>query len=109
MNRLLVPRALAAGSVLSAATALRVAASCIELVARRTPPLVRLALQASAGRGDRGEAQWAFRDELVGLAHDSAEASWRELRRGVDDLDAFTRPDDRAAPPGRYRPYRVKS
>jgi hypothetical protein len=71
--------------------------------------MARLALEASAGRGDGGKAQWAFRDELIGLARDSAEASWRELRRGVDDLDASTRPDDQAAQPRRYRPYRVKS
>ena len=49
-----------------------------------------------------------FRDELVALARDSAEASWRELRRGVDDLDAFTRPDERESERPARRPYRVK-
>jgi hypothetical protein len=50
----------------------------------------------------------AFRDELIVLVRESAEVSWREMRRGVDDLDAFTRPgglDGRALP---SRPYRAK-
>jgi hypothetical protein len=50
----------------------------------------------------------AFRDELIAMVRDSAEVSWREMRRGVDDLDAFTRPgqpDGRALP---SRPYRAK-
>jgi hypothetical protein len=53
------------------------------------------------------KAQAAFRDDLIALARDSAELSWRELRRGVDELDAFTRPHEE--PGGRpQRPYRVK-
>jgi hypothetical protein len=72
--------------------------------------LLGLAVRASAPRNRSATAQAAFRDELVALARDSAEASWRELRRGVDDLDAFTRPDepepDQARPA--RRPYRVK-
>ena len=110
MSRLLVPRALAAGSVVSAATAVRIGAGCLTLVARRTPPLVRLAVRGSAGR-DAGEAQWAFRDELIALARDCAEVSWHHMRRAVDELDAITRPVDGAPPaaPEVYRPYRVKA
>jgi hypothetical protein len=73
----------------------------------RTPRLVRRGVTASVGGADAGAAQAAFRDELIALARDSTEAMWRELRRGVDDLDAFTRPDDQpGARPS--RPYRVK-
>jgi hypothetical protein len=81
--------------------------SCIELLVERMPPLVRLAVTASLGGRDTRAAQAAFRDDLIALARDSAELSWRELRRGVDDLDAFTRP--REEPGARpQRPYRVK-
>jgi hypothetical protein len=98
---------LAAGSVVSSATAFRVGASQLALLAERTPVLVRLAVAASLGGAEAGSAQARFRDDLIALARDSAEASWRELRRGVDDLDAFSRPDDEGATrPG--RPYRVK-
>jgi hypothetical protein len=109
VGRLLIPRLLTTGSVVGAATTFRVAAGCLELLVQRTPPLMTLALTASMG-GPQGErAQATFRDELVGLARESAEVSWRELRRGVDQLDASTRPAQPAtATPSRPRPYRVK-
>jgi hypothetical protein len=96
------------GSLVSSATAFRVGVSCIELWVERAPPLARLAVSASlGGRGEVRKAQAAFRDDLIALARDSAELSWRELRRGVDELDAFTRPHEE--PGGRpQRPYRVK-
>ena len=98
---------LAAGSLVTSATAFRVGAGCLELWLDRAPVLVRLAAQASLGGAGTGPAQAAFRDDFIALARDSAEVSWRELRRGVDDLDAFTRPDEE---PGErpHRPYRVK-
>jgi hypothetical protein len=107
MSRLLVPRTLAAGSLVSATTAFRVGAGNIGLAARRGPRLIRLAGGAFAGRSGAPAAQAAFRDELIGLASESAELSWRELRRGVDDLDWLTRPRD-AATITAPRPYRVK-
>lgn len=88
-------------------TALRIGAASAELVARRTPPLVALALRASLGGPGAGLAESAFRDELLTLARDSAEASWRQMRRGLDELDAATRPDEPPAPRP-TRPYRVK-
>jgi hypothetical protein len=94
--------------LVSAATALRVGAGCLELLAQKTPPLVGLAVRASVAGPQTARAQAMFRDEFVALARESAEISWREVRRGVDDLDASTRPDDRGdGRPGR-RPYRVK-
>jgi hypothetical protein len=98
---------LATGSFVTSATAFRVGAACLELWVKRTPLLLRLAVRASVGGAETGKAQWAFRDDLIALARDWAEVSWRELRRGVDDLDAFTRLDDE---PGvrPHRPYRVK-
>ena len=99
---------LATGSFVSATTAIRVGTRCAELIVRRLPPLLRLALETSAGRGEPGAAEAAFRDEVIAVVRDSAEVSWREMRRGVDELDVFTRP---GAPDGRAlqsRPYRAK-
>lgn len=98
---------LAAGSLVSSATAFRMGVGCLELLVERTPPLVTLAVKASVGGAETGTAQAAFRDHFIALARDSAELSWRELRRAIDDLDAFTRSDDE---PGErpHRPYRVK-
>jgi hypothetical protein len=98
---------LTAGSLVSSATAFRVASGCIQLWVERTPPLVGLGVTASVGGRGTRKAQAAFRDDLIALARDSAELSWRELRRGVDDFDALTRP---GAEPGArpQRPYRVK-
>jgi hypothetical protein len=98
---------LATGSLVTSATAFRVGAGCLELLVERTPPLARLAVRASAGGHEAGQAQAAFRDDFIALARDSAELSWRELRRAVDDLDSFTRPDEEAAVRP-HRPYRVK-
>jgi hypothetical protein len=97
-----------AGSLAGAATAVRVGSGGVELLAKRGPRIVRLALKASSADAGASPAQAAFRDELIDLARDSAELVWRELRRGVDDLDAFTR-IDRALPEGSRRRYtRVK-
>jgi hypothetical protein len=98
---------LTTGSLVSSATAFRVGVSCFELLLKRTPPLARLAVTASLGGRETRDAQAAFRDDLIALARESAELSWRELRRGVDELDAFTRPAEK---PGvrPHRPYRVK-
>jgi len=79
---------LATSSVLTAATALRVGASCLELLVKRTPPLVRLAVLVSLDPADSSKAQAGFRNERVALVRGSTEASWRDLQRGVDDLDA---------------------
>jgi hypothetical protein len=92
---------LATGSLVSAAIAVRAGSRCAFTVATRTPSLVALGVRAAGGSAP---AQWAFRDELLGLVRDTAELSWRELRRGIDDLDARTRPPGR----GPARPYRVK-
>jgi hypothetical protein len=100
---------LAVGSLVSSATGFRVGVSWLGLWAVRTPPLARLAVLAALGGSEGSRAQAAFRDDLLALARESAEASWREMRRGVDELDALTRRDDgepSGAPP--RRPNRVK-
>jgi hypothetical protein len=102
VNRLVVPRTLVAGAIVGSATAVRAGSKCLLTVAARTPPLVVVALRASGGAAT---AQATFRDELLELARDTAELSWRELRRGLDDFDAVTRPSGERT---RARPYRVK-
>jgi len=109
MGRLAIPRLLTTGSVIGAATSARLAAGCLGLIAARTPSLMTLAVRASLGGPGTERAQATFRDELIGLAGASAEISWRELRRGVDQLDASTRPDEPPATGPPPRPYRVKS
>lgn len=98
---------LAAGWLVNSATTFRIGVSCLELWGRRIPPLVRLAIRASVIGGGAGEAQATFRDEFIALARDTTEVSWRELRRNVDDLDAFTRPDGRPTDRA-HRAHRVK-
>jgi hypothetical protein len=93
--------------VVGAATAVRVSAGCARLWRRRSGPLVSLAVRASFG-SDAGAAEATLRDELVALARESAELSWREMRRGVDALDASTRPVDTPRSASPQRPYRVK-
>jgi hypothetical protein len=97
--------------VVGATTALRVGVGCAQVLRRRSGPLVSLAVQASFG-SDAQAAQAAeatLRDELVALARESAELSWRELRRGVNALDSYTRPIDQPRTETPRRPYRVKS
>lgn len=94
--------------MVGAATAFRLGTGCLELLAQRTPPLVGLAVRASAGGTETERASAMFRDELIALARESAELSWRELRRGVDRLDASTRPPQSPPDGPARRPYRVK-
>jgi hypothetical protein len=108
MSRLTVPRMLVVGSVVTSATSFRVAAGYGELLLERTPPLARLALTAAFGGPDAGRAEATFRDDLLALARDSAEASWREVRRGIDDFDRLTRGDETMRGEAPHRPYRVK-
>ena len=99
---------LAVGSVVTSATAFRVGVSWLGLAVERTPPLTRLAVMAALGGSEGGTAEATFRDDLLALARDSADASWREIRRGVDDLDRFTRSDEESPGDRPHRPYRVK-
>jgi hypothetical protein len=108
LSRTLIPRLITTSSVVGATTAFRVGAGCARLLRHRSGPLVSLAVRASFG-ADTQTAEATLRDEVVALARDSAELSWRELRRGVDALDSYTRPVDRPRSDQARRPYRVKS
>jgi hypothetical protein len=98
---------LATGSLVYSATAVRVAVSSADLLVERMPPLLTRAVSASLGSRQTRASEAAFRDGLLALARDSAEMSYREMRRAVDQLDALTRPR-KATAPRPHRPYRVK-
>jgi hypothetical protein len=98
---------LATGLAMGAASVLRTGIGCLELWSERLPPLLHLGAQARAGSSDADHAEGRFRDELIGLARDSSEIAMRELRRGLYDLDAFTRGDEPLAEQP-TRPYRAK-
>lgn len=94
---------LATGSLLGATTAARVGVGCLGVAVGRGPSLIRLGTMASLGTADARSAEMGFRDEIIGLVREAAEVSWREWRRGVDDLDQLTRSGARGAPRRRHR------
>jgi hypothetical protein len=93
LSRFLLPRMVATGSFVGVATAFRLGTSNLGLAVTRTPPLMMLAVKASSRSTDAANAQEAFHDEVVAFARESAEVSWLEVRRGIDQFDALTRPD----------------
>jgi hypothetical protein len=107
MGELEVPRMLAVGSAMIAATAFRIGLSWLELTADHGPSLLKHGIEATAG-GDRETAQVTFRDELVMLAKQAADAYACEVERGARDVARYTRPRDERAGEGPARPQRVK-
>jgi hypothetical protein len=102
---------LATGALMSAASAVRAGSGCLELWSQRVPPLVRLAAELDEGPAEspeqRSELEGRVREELMSVARESAEIVMREIRRGLEDLDTFTRSEDQG-PGGTPRPYRAK-
>jgi len=90
--------------VSTASTGVRIGIGWFALWSRRVPPLVPLALRTV---GADAHAEGILRDEVIAVFRDSAEICWREMRRGVDDIDNATRDRDEFGVP--RRPYRVKS
>ena len=95
------------GCMVGATTAFRVGLGCLEVWSEAAPKLMRLGFDSWEGKEESSRAQAEFRDELIALARGSSEVALSELRRGVADLDAFTRPKDgKTARP--TRPYKAK-
>jgi hypothetical protein len=92
---------------MGAATVIRAGVGCAELWSERAPSLMRLVAESREGTASAGKAQGEFRDQLLAIARDSSEVTLRELRRGLEDLDAFTRPDGSESQEP-TRPYRAK-
>jgi hypothetical protein len=93
--------------MMSAATAFRTGVGCLELWSESGPKLMKLGFESWEGSSNSGRAQTEFRDELIALARGSSEVALRELHRGVDDLDAFTRPEEGQTARS-TRPYKAK-
>ncbi len=92
---------------MGAATLIRAGVGCVELWSERAPSLVKLSAESREQKAGAGKAQAEFRDELIAIARDSSEIALRELRRGLEDIDTFTRPDEeQASRPS--RPYKAK-
>jgi hypothetical protein len=102
---------LATGALMSAASAVRAGTGCLELWSQRVPPLVRLAAEldedSEAPSAKRAEIEGRMREEMMAVARESAEIVMREIRRGLEDLDTYTRSEDEG-PGGAPRPYRAK-
>ena len=92
---------------MSVATAFRTGLAWLELWSESAPKLMRLGFESWEGTTDSGKAQAEFRDELIAMARGSSEVALSELRRGVDDLDAFTRPEEGPTAKPK-RPYKAK-
>jgi hypothetical protein len=83
----------ATGSFVGAATMFRLGTSNLGLAVTRTPPLMMLAVKASSPSAEAATAQEAFHEEVLAFVRESAEVSWLEVRRGIDQFDELTRPD----------------
>jgi len=101
-------RMLVTGGIMSAATVCRTGIGCAELLARRAPALMQLNMQTQMDSADVAAAQAHFRDELIALGRDASELALREIRRGIEDLDSFTRPEDDAEAAPERRFYKAK-
>jgi hypothetical protein len=101
-------RMLVTGGIMSAATVFRTGIGCAELLARRAPGLMQLSAHTQDGSARDAAAQARFRDELIALARDSSELALREIRRGIEDLDSFTRPGEDAEAVPERRFYKAK-
>lgn len=98
---------LTTGALMAAASVVRVGVACLELWSERLPALIELDEKVRDTRSPAGPEQGQLRDELLAMARSSSEIVLHELRRGLEDLDVFTRPDEPPAPQGK-RPYRAK-
>ena len=85
---------------MAASSVARVALACVELWSRRLPALVELDEKVRDPRSRARHEEGQLRDELLALARESSELALRELRRGLEDLDLFTRPDEPPAKQG---------
>jgi hypothetical protein len=110
MSRENTARTMMAGSTVGAQTALRMAAGWLALLADQGPSLIRTGLEASSDAdADRAErADMRFGEDVLAFARESAEVSWRELRRGLDALDGAIRAEPHGSASAAVRRHRVK-
>ena len=95
------------GLMMGAATIFRAYTGCMELWSERAPGLAQLGEAARGSGGDAGRAAAQLRDELMAVARECSELTVREMQRGLEDLDDFTRPSE-APSEQSTRPYKAK-
>jgi hypothetical protein len=98
---------LATSITLGVASVARTSLGCLELCTERLPRLLALAQTATRQETASARATGELRDELIALARSCSEVTLRELTRGVEDMDEFTRPSDEAPASSRRR-YKAK-
>ena len=105
---LLVSRLVTTGSTVAVTAGLRAGTRGLRLCVRRSPTLVRLAVESGTSPDRAAAAQSRLRDEVLGLVREVADLSWHEARRALDDLDTGTRVERPALAAGPRRRVRVK-
>lgn len=96
----------AKAALVAGATGLRMSMRWIEIASEHGASLMKLASEAAADSDEGEHARSAFREELLTVAREVAEATSQETRRGVDDLDMMSRDD--ATTEDATRPWKYK-
>ncbi|HWX96962.1 MAG TPA: hypothetical protein VNZ01_08920 [Solirubrobacteraceae bacterium] len=99
MSTLDTYRKLAAGPVLGASTTFRMGTGYLGIWTDRTPRLLTLGLKAWEPGPDAEEAARKFWDELIEATRCSTEAALDELKRGIDDLEAYMEAEQGSSAP----------
>jgi len=84
-------RLLAVGSVMSAATAVRMGRGYVKVWSKETPKLLDLWLEALDPESE-SKAPGKFRDELIKATRKSKDVVCAEVERGISDVEKFTAP-----------------
>jgi hypothetical protein len=91
MNSASMSRTAAVGSVMGAATAFRVGASCLALWSKQAPQMLDLWLKAGEDTKAANAAERKLRDEVIKTARDTSDRVHGEVVRGINHVDRFTK------------------
>lgn len=91
---------MAIAPMIGAATACRMSVGYATVWWERTPKLVDLWFEAWAPSADTTDAANAFHKQVLDAAHESAQVVVDEFKRGLDEVEHWTRPREPAAKPG---------
>jgi hypothetical protein len=93
-------RVIAVAPLIGVATGYRMGTSHLNVWSQRTPELASLWLEAWKPAPEATDAANAFHQMLIATAHEATQVVADELKRGIDDVEAWTRLAGAAAPPG---------
>lgn len=91
---------IAAAPLIGLATGYRMGTSHLNVWSQRTPELASLWLEAWKPVPEATDAANAFQQMLIATAHEATQVVADELKRGIDDVAAWTGPASAAASPG---------